>query len=70
MLRQWLIREKWEAHIRELATEDIEALKPIPAPAGDRDCRYEWGDCTLKQDEKELLPWQVRRKAPEETLVG
>ena len=28
------------------------------------------GECTLKQGGNELLPWQVRRKALEETLFG
>ena len=30
----------------------------------------EQGQCTLKRGDDELLPWQVRRKALEETLFG
>ena len=30
----------------------------------------EQGECTLTQDGTELLPWQVRRKALEETFFG
>lgn len=30
----------------------------------------ETGECTLKQGEDELLPWQVRRIALEDTLFG
>lgn len=30
----------------------------------------EQGECTLKEGDQELLPWQVRRRALEETFFG